>query len=410
MSSLNPTTCGERAELLDIFRGFAVFGILLMNIEFFQRPLIALSAGFNHDQALPDYITAWLSYFFVQGKFYTIFSILFGIGFVLFLERAMSKTSRPRLLFCRRITILATFGLVHACFIWAGDILFSYAIAGFILLFFLNSPVSRLWKWSLVLIILPTFLIWYIAWQVEAILATEPERVIAWGEMIQQDYYALVAERDLIYAQGTFIDVVKLRFTEFYQIYFTQLDVIFTLSIVGYMLIGVIFARLNWWSNPAEHFPAIKKLFGICLAIGIPTTLLLSTWGIAATHWYPTFKTIAYVYLKHIGELTLAFSYLCIFAILYVRGKQWIHVFAPVGRMALTNYIFQSLFFTSLFYGYGFGLYGEYGRLAITLMAIAVFILQVLASHWWMQRFKFGPLEWLWRSLTYLKRQPFKRA
>ncbi|MFC7160224.1 DUF418 domain-containing protein [Pseudidiomarina halophila] len=143
-----PVSANERIHMLDVIRGFALLGILLMNIEFFQRPLTAMMFGFDNSLTGIDRSVGWIVFTFVQGKFYTMFSLLFGIGFVIFYDRAKQHHDSPRWLFFRRLLILGLFGFVHIAYIWGGDILLTYAIVGLLLLFFINSSAARLWKWG----------------------------------------------------------------------------------------------------------------------------------------------------------------------------------------------------------------------------------------------------------------------
>ena len=408
-----PTMSQERIPLLDVIRGFALLGILLMNIEYFQRPLLAMSQGFNPEQTGLDYATAWVVYVFVQGKFYTMFSLLFGIGFVLFLDRAMQKSSSPRRLFVRRTLVLGLFGVAHMVFIWTGDILFTYAMAGFFLLLFATSAPATLWRWGLAFIVLPVAMVWLGVISIQAAVSS-PEGSSMLDDMLAHQGHTelLINQGHQLYATGGFIDVMQFRLAEIAILYQVGNFIFVLMTIVGTMLIGASLARSGVFTRPAEHPKLLRLMLVAGILIGLPSALYTGLAGLSANMLMPDYTTATTFTVRTLANITLCLTYMATLALLFthVAGiRRLLLKLAPAGRMALTNYLAHSIVFTSLFYGYGFGLYGHYGRFSTTLMAVALFAGQLAFSHWWLQRYQYGPLEWIWRCAIYLRWQPLRR-
>lgn len=411
MSKATPITAQERSHLLDIIRGFALLGILLMNIEYFQRPLAEMMYGFNSEQAGLDYATAWGVYTFVQGKFYTMFSLLFGMGFVLFLDRAIEKTSSPRFLFFRRVFVLALIGLIHIVYIWGGDILLNYAIVGVFLLLFVKTSAGRLWKWGAAFIVIPILLYWLGAWGIQMTLnSPAAPDMLADFTQARAEMEQMIAAGQQIYGQGSYAEVVAYRLSEVAMMYGGGGLVFFVPTILGTILIGAAFARAGIFIKPLEHRKAIRNMVFFGAIFGLPSALVVGIYGLNIDMMMPDYHGAMIFTVQAIANIGLCFVYMGILALLYLSGKKWLQHLAPAGRMALTNYLTHSIVFTTLFYGYGFGLYGEYGRFATTLMALALFGGQLWFSTWWLQRYRYGPMEWLWRSATYMSLQPMRKV
>lgn len=407
-----PTSPQERIQLLDVIRGFALVGILLMNIEYFQRPMLAMSQGFNSEVTGLDYATAWSVFVFVQGKFYTMFSMLFGIGFVLFLDRAMQKSASPRWLFIRRTLVLGLFGAAHMLFVWTGDILLTYALAGLLLLIFASTAPAKLWKCGLALIVLPVAMLWLGVASIQT-LANSPEGGGMIDDMLAQQQHTevLISQGEQLYATGGFIEVMQFRLTEIAILYNVGNFIFVLMTIVGTMLVGASLARFGIFTRPAEHRKTLTNMLVIGALLGVPSALYTGFAGLSTNMLMPDYTTALVFTLQTLANISLCLAYMAALALLFVHAsgihRLFIHL-APAGRMALTNYLTHSLVFTWLFYGYGLGLYGEYGRFSTTLMAIGLFAAQLAFSRWWLQRYQYGPLEWVWRSATYLKWQPLR--
>lgn len=410
MTNATPTAATQRLILLDILRGFALLGILLMNMEFFQRPLLAGALGFDQSLTGIDRTVGLIVYTLVQGKFYTLFSMLFGIGFILFYERLKATHPAPQKLYRRRLFWLALIGAAHITLVWAGDILLMYAVAGFFLILFRNLRASTLWKLALVFIFAPVALFWLGALSIAA-LANDPTMSAEFMADINADRDALLASltaANTAYQSGSFVEVMQVRLTE----YFAS-GVLFMAPIVlGTFMIGASLARYGLFIR-TEATPYYGKIMRRALLVGLPLSVYVGLFGNDIDYLIPTVASAVTFTLMTIANLALALFYMTAIAWLWQRQHQptWLARLAPTGRMALTHYLLQTVFFTSLFYGYGLGLYDDYGRAMTTLAALLFWLLQVAISPWWLARFQYGPCEWLWRSLTYkrwlaLKKNP----
>lgn len=388
-SNVGPTTVRQRHLILDLLRGLALMGIALANF-----PEFALWTFLSNEQqaAMPtasvDRIVRFIQYLLVDGKFYTIFSLLFGIGFSLILAR------HGRRLFFRRMLILVVIGFLHLMFIWSGDILLLYAVGGLLLILFINVTDRRLVVIAVSLILIPVGVDalkefggvdfagpFYEAWWHSA----------AEQGITEENFASWLRDADSYGEMLSFlIQGAHERLWEFVEGH--RLPKVLGLFIMDY-LIGKhrLYARL-------EELP-MKRYFLLSLAVGLPMSLLYA-WSAVQHH---PFGLTAHSLLYAVSVIPLALCYICAVCLLYLRCKEagifrWI---AAPGRMALSNYISQSLIGVILFYGLGFGLGTSFGLVYVELTALAVFLLQIICSRLWLHFFSFGPLEWLWRMLTY---------
>ena len=406
---MEPVAAGQRIDTLDILRGFALLGILLVNFEYFSKPIQAIVLGLDPTHEGVDRLVAIGTQVLVQGKFYSLFSMLFGMGFALMLTRAETRGGGFFGVYARRVLLLLAIGLAHALFIWSGDILVSYALFGIVmLLFFRRTPVSRLPKWALAFMLIPVLLMWLFAFGVES----EPPG----GEMA-----AMFAEQEVELAAGIAQAVQALSAGSFAEVNAVRVgDLAFMMSslpffglgILGYFLLGAWFLRSGVFADSGQHLRFFRRMMAIGLVAGLLLSLLASYLMYGENLMVPTYRMAAANTAATAGNLLLMLGYLSTIVLL-LRQPDWgrrLRWLAPAGRMALTNYLTQSLFWTWMFYGYGLGFYGQVSRWGMVLLAIAFFAMQVQLSHWWLRRFRFGPAEWLWRSLTYLRAQPMRRA
>ncbi|WP_258806686.1 DUF418 domain-containing protein [Pseudidiomarina sp. CB1] len=413
----SPITQRERIQMLDVIRGFALLGILLMNIEYFQRPMTAMLFGLDQSLEGIDKGVGWTVFTFVQGKFYTMFSLLFGIGFVIFCDRAKEKQHpRPRLLFLRRASVLALFGWLHIYFFWGGDILLTYAICALFLVLFINKPAQSLWKWGIGIYLLPIIVVWLAAVGLHFALqdpATANE-VLTDMRQSQAAIKDFVVQANTIYAEGSWQQIIDIRSEELSKMYGTGGMFFFLPTLLGIFLIGASFARSGVFTSFDKHPTAYKHLLRWGLLLGLPAALYTGFYNTNPNMLLPNLDSAFGFTIAAVASLGLCFAYMSIIA-LALRGAQrakrehWLRHLAPAGRMALTNYLMHSIVFTTLFYGYGFAMYGEISRSMATALAIGLWLLQLPMSKWWLNRFRFGPCEWLWRTLTYGQRQPFRR-
>lgn len=417
MTITTPVAQRERIQMLDVIRGFALLGILLMNIEYFQRPMTAMLFGLDQSLEGIDKAVGWTVFTFVQGKFYTMFSLLFGIGFVIFCDRAKEKQHpRPRLLFLRRVAVLALFGWLHVYFFWGGDILLTYAVCALFLVLFMNKSAQGLWKWGVGIYLLPIIFVWVAAIGLHFILQdpAAADEVLTDMNQTQAAIKDFIVQANVIYAEGNWGEIIAVRMQELSKMYGSGGLFFFLPTLLGIFLIGASFARSGVFTSYDKHPTAYKHLLRWGLLLGLPAALYTGFYNTNPNMLLPTPESALGFTIAAVASLGLCFAYMSLIA-LALRGaqrakrKHWLRHLAPAGRMALTNYLMHSIVFTTLFYGYGFGMYSEISRSLATALAIGLWLLQLPMSKWWLDRFRFGPCEWLWRTLTYGARQPFRR-
>lgn len=380
-----PITEKQRYPILDVLRGLALLGIALANFpEFGLWTFMSEEAQRLMSSAAVDRVVRFLHYFLIDGKFYTIFSILFGIGFSIILSR------RGTMLFLRRMSILLVIGFLHLMFIWNGDILLLYAVGGMLLPLFVKLSNRRLIQVAVILLLLPVVLVAYSEWR--NIDMAAPLYEMWWRQAhssgITEENFATWLRDATSYAgvweflkQGAIE-----RMWEFVDGH--RLPKVLALFIIGYCI-----GRNRLYARIGEYRPFVKKAFFVTLLVGLPTSLLYA-WSATSGHpWGSTAHSLLYA----LSVVPLGLAYM-LGVCLWQRPFL---VFQPAGRMALTCYIGQSLFGIALFYGIGFGLGTSVSLVGICLIAICVFAFEVVLCRLWLRFFHFGPLEWIWRMLTY---------
>lgn len=398
-----PVESSRRLQALDVVRGVALLGIFLMNIEWFSRPLQAMGTGIDPGATGPDRAVAWAVYVFVQGKFWVLFSLLFGMGFAVMSARGGSGPAfRGRYL--RRCAALLAFGVLHAILLWSGDILHAYAIAGLMLLA-LDGIDRRVWPWlgaglysMLALFVLAG----------GALLSALPEAgatFAALADEVDADAAAVTAAL----AHGGWWQATAQRAHDFLAVALQGLMLLLPMAL-GVFMLGAWLLRSGRMDDPRAQ----RGWFSRLAAWTLPAGAVLMALSLAVGTHFDGMREAGPMLLANglamLASLPLALGYLSLLMLglgtrALARPLAWL---APAGRMALTHYLLQSLVASTLFYGYGFGLWGQVGRAGQVLLVLVVFALQVAMSHWWLARFRFGPMEWLWRWLTYGTRPPMR--
>jgi len=520
LPALSPAT--DRLDALDVLRGFALIGICIANVEFFNRPVVESGQGIPAGLHGLDRLVAFLVAYLVSGKFWTIFSLLFGMGFALMLERARVAARPFAPTYGRRVGVLLAIGLLHHTLLWSGDILISYAAGAFALMLALLAPARvlvtaliacialpqmpelGLLGWLLAPVVLATLVALYLrarqAWLfplvtigtgllmlLAALLAASGSKggdttmltavgaiftglglLACWrgpaeqkplriGVQIVLLTYCLIAveagmrhfapavgqttvvsstgsvssaddesvpaadgrvlryreqiarstEERVVLTQGSYPDAVAMRFRQLDERMVDEVG--FSVLLVGVFLIGVWFVRSGVIARAADHKPLYRRL----AIVGIPLGVGLGVLGsLIATGRPPGVDDgghdLAHALLS-LGSLPAALGYIgAVMLMLQSRGAlARIRLLAPFGRMALSNYLVQSLVFSLLFYANGMGLWGI-GRTMQVCIALGLCALQICLSHWWLARFQYGPVEWIWRALTYLTLPPMR--
>lgn len=529
LPALSPAN--DRLDALDVLRGFALIGICIANVEFFNRPVVESGQGIPAGLHGLDWLVAFLVAYLVSGKFWTIFSLLFGMGFALMLERARVAGRPFAPTYGRRVGVLLAIGLLHHTLLWSGDILISYAAGALALMLALLAPARvlvialiacialpqvpglGLLGWLLAPVILASLVALYLrtrqAWLfplvtigtgvlmlLAALLAASGSKgddttmltavgaiftglglLALWrgpaeqkplriGVQIVMLTYCLIAveagmrhfapavgqtagvssvsstssagiagsahadgeslpadsgrvlryqeqvarstEERVVLTQGSYPDAVAMRFKQLDERMVDEVG--FSVLLVGVFLIGIWFVRSGVIAHAAEHKPLYQRLAIVGIPLGIGLGLLGS---LIATGRPPGVNDgghdLAHALLS-LGSLPAALGYIgAVMLMLHSHGAlARIRLLAPFGRMALSNYLTQSLVFSLLFYAHGMGLWGI-GRTAQVGIALGLCALQIGLSHWWLARYQYGPVEWLWRALTYLTWPPMRR-
>ena len=404
--NLAPIAVAERIEAMDVLRGFALFGILLMNLEGFVGPVLASGTGLDPKLVGMDRTVDLLVYVLVQGKFYTLFSLLFGMGFAVMSQRA-EQASRPFAgVYWRRGLVLLALGAVHALFVWAGDILMMYALCSFLLLAFRPLPY-RWYVWlGLGAYAMPIGFMFLMGGMGSLLAGTEGWDK-AMGEIGTQ-MQALIDNERVAYGSGSYVDATwqRLKSTGMLLSNITM----FGFIAFGLFLLGAWFVRSGAIARPGEFPRMYATLRWVAWPLGL--LAMLGSVTLAPTMDFATFNlrvSTAFA-LQMLANLLMCLGYVAwvmraLASPPWQRSLAWL---APAGRMALTNYLMQSLVCTWIFYGYGLGYFEQLPRAWQPVFALVLFGLQVALSRLWLSRFRFGPVEWLWRSLTYAKLQPLR--
>jgi len=391
-----PVAPNERIATLDVLRGFALFGILLMNLETFNGPLELSFTGIDqHWQGIDRWADAFV-YIFVQGKFFTLFSLLFGVGFAVMAQRAEAAGRDFTRFYLRRSCGLLVIGLLHALLLWSGDVLLSYALLSFVLLAFREAPRSWLPVLGVASYLVPVGLMLLLGLLMQFVAADAAAGMAA-------DAAASIERQRQAYGHGGYGQalVQRLRDTG------VALSALLLVGpqVGGMFLIGSWFARSGAIARPGEHVRLWAVLRWLALPAGLAVMLLsVYTLPYIAPGRYDLPVGIASA-LTSVAGLLMCLGYLG-WGVRLADGLRWL---APVGRMALSNYLLQSLVCTLVFYGYGLGWYEQMARAWQLVFAVVLFALQVLLSRLWLQHFSFGPVEWLWRAVTYLQMPPMRR-
>ena len=409
-TDVRPTAEGDRLEVLDAMRGFALGGIFLLNLAVFSGFAFMtpemMSASPTAAVDLPVAgLVVWLGY----GKFYSLFSLLFGIGFSLQLAAAVRRGDERLRVFQRRLLVLLAIGAVHL-YIWEGDILVLYALVGFFLIPFRRLPDRTLLRSSVALLFAPVLL--------EVLIVATHGALDPGAPLLRAGDAALVATG---FPAGTMpFPVLRdagwaeyLRF-QLSGVFFRYADLLSTgrpFKVLAMFVLGLWVGRSGMLTDMTPWLPTLRRMRVWCFAVGLPAAAMhamLMLGGSGGSEWLKVAGAAAYA----LGVAPLALGYATTFVILW-QSEAWrsrLERLAPAGRMALTNYLTHTVVAMTVFYGIGFGLMGRLGPVWWPLMVVAMISAQVAISRWWLARFAFGPMEWIWRQATYGRRLPIRRA
>ena len=392
---------GERIAVVDVLRAYALFGIIITHSVTGFLAGQAPDADFMLFTSF-DRLVAKLEHLLTYGKFFTIFSFLFGLSFAIQLRNATQKGVGFSGRFTWRLLVLALIALVHGAF-FTGDILIIYAILGLLLIPFRKLKTRTLFITALVLVLnIPGFLLGIV--QINA--TPTPEQVAANAELMAQ--FIQTAQRAFeIKQSGTLAELVHINLTHgilskfIFMIFSGRLLITF-----GLFLLGMCAGRLEIFRDTEANRRFFRRLLWPAAAVALATTIveIVHPTDFQITSLVDLLATFSFT----AQQLSLSAFYVAAVTLLYWRepSKGLLPALAPSGRMGLTTYLGQSVFGILLFYGIGFGMLGKMGVAAAAGAAILFYIVQILLARAWMKRFSLGPVEWFWRSLTYFKLQP----
>ncbi len=402
---ITPISDAQRIISLDVLRGFALLGILTMNIGLYAMPAATYFAPTVYGSL--SGIDGWvwrITHVFADMKFMAIFSMLFGAGIVLMSERIESRGRSSKGVHYRRMAWLAVFGILHAHLLWHGDILYWYAICGMVVYLFRKLPPRWLIVWGLVGITITSVIM------IGSGLSTPywPSEMLEYVKADLKPSARAIANEIAVY-QGGWLEQMQKRVPKALEMETGTLVVWAFWRISGLMLLGMALFKLGVLC--AARSKAFYSTFiALALVIGIPVVLYGIRYNFAIDWAAPQFFFIGTQYnywasiLVSLGWVSLVMLW-CQSDLLGPLKR----ALAAVGRTAFSNYILQTVICTTIFYGHGFGLFGQIDRTGQAAIMIFIWVFQLALSSLWLQHFRYGPLEWLWRSLTYWERQPFRR-
>ncbi|GAA0314457.1 DUF418 domain-containing protein [Bacillus carboniphilus] len=381
---------GQRIIGVDFARGISLFGILLINMMSFHSPYVWVDS-YGYWEGSGNHILFLLIEVFVGASFYPLFALLFGFGAIKIFEKSMKLELKPKVTLVRRFFFLLIIGLIHALLIWNGDILVTYAVTGFILLLLINFSHRAQLTIGVLLWSLPNVLLFLLTWLAYRFM---PE-----DQLGVYDYERAAASQ--LYADGGFWEITKLRVDEWLYINGAGGILIVLFSVLPMVLFGAAMAKGGFIQ---KHSPGyfIKKGI-LLLAIG----LFIKVLPLLTSYEYP------FILLKNqIGGPIVAIAYFFI-CLGVVKGNQLgvlQEAIVRAGKLSITLYLTQSIVCTFIFYGYGLGLYGKVELWEGTILALAIYCVQLVFSYFWFKKYKTGPVEWLWRWFTYKEKPDFKKG
>ncbi|MBM4089701.1 MAG: DUF418 domain-containing protein [Planctomycetes bacterium] len=406
-----PVQPGDRIATLDMLRGFAIFGILLVNMEFFNQSVYHYVTGTKAPTSLPDQLARWFTALLAEGKFYSIFSFLFGVGMALQWTRAEQGGTRFAGFWLRRMIVLLGFGLIHAYLIWSGDILIMYSVLGISLLLWRKARPRTLLVWAVILLMIPLLLNAGLTGLVklgEAVAGADEMN----GQFAQNvaDYVRRAEQADQVYAAGGFWEITAQRVRDMNFMYGIWPFMMF--NVLAMMVLGLSVGKSRLIRDIAGYRPFLRRVCWWGLVVGLVGNFVYVYCGERSVRMIPSGMGLLSTAGQIVGAPALAIFYMASLAlaaerVVWRRRLNWL---AQVGRMALSNYLLQSLVCATLFFGSGFGLYGTFGIAGGVLVTICVYALNVLISSCWLRHFRFGPMEWVWRSLSYGRWQPIRAS
>lgn len=400
MSDIAPVSASSRIEVLDIIRGFAILGIVVANIHSWSGYKFIPFATL---ETLPYYdynaVLRFLFNLFVDTKFYTLFSMLFGIGFYLQFHKFRDEQGPFMKTYRRRLGFLVLFGLIHGL-IWSGDILFLYGAVGFIFVYFRNMSHTKLILWAI---------LFYYSWLAyDVVVAQLFSNYMNFPAEAYKHYPDISPEAfGYIMREGTLYEVWQQNLHNLYWRYYDFLPSGRVTKILAIFMFGYWLMSIDYFRKYASSL----VLLVVYAVVGIGLSILALEIGGSMAKWSHSMHDVAYKAIMVTGQIFMAMMYVNLLTILYNKTplRPLIDLMAPVGRMSFTNYLMHTVLGIAIYYNFAGNLWGSMGILQVTVVALGIYTFQIVFSMLWLKYFKFGPLEWVWRCLTYKKRFALKR-
>lgn len=404
MAGALPVASRMRVDVLDVLRGAAIFGILLYNAADFTGYEFITDA---QRAALPraglDGIAAFAREWLVQGKFYSLFSLLFGVGLALQLPQDADAATRRRIR--RRLAILLVIGTAHGVGLWFGDILQTYAVLGFVLLLWHARPAPSLRRWALALLAAP-IVIYGVLLAVNLLSSSPP----APGAVEADAIPPFIARAFDAMPHGSYVDVVRGNAVITAMNWVRRLMIMALPRILGMFLLGMWLVRSGWLARlarpGADGIAVLGRVVVWGLSIGLPLAWVGAWLGASSAPRVPTPGGWLEIVVESVATPALCLAYAALLVRAHAAAPAVSAPVAAVGRMALSNYLAHSVVGVALFYGIGLGYWGQIALVPTLLAACVLYAVQMAASVWWLRRARYGPAEWIWRQGTYGRRLP----
>ncbi|PFK37766.1 hypothetical protein COI93_14790 [Bacillus cereus] len=382
----------QRVEAIDAVRGFALFGILLVNMTLIQFGMFSSEQPTYVFGKIDEVANLFIQFFGTQN-FISLFSFLFGLSIIMLQKRIIAKENGFFPVYIRRIIILLLIGYIHGTFIWDGDILFGYGIIGILLMIFINRKPKTLLIWASILLVL-------------TILMSYPTQS---DVNLVKDFAPYIAKEQHIHETGSYIEHINFRLNEnpfeylgitgFFGTFFVTLFALIFMTPL--FLLGMYVGKKGWLFEIDKHLSSLKK---ICLISGIFSFSV----KISALLTQQPLLIMLKDSVSPLG-MTLFYGSSILLLFHYKKASRLLKYMANMGKMSVSNYLAQSIIATTIFYAYGLGLYGKIGYFFGIVLTIVIYVIQLYASTYWLQRYRMGPIEYIWRLGTYLKKPRFKK-
>ena len=402
---MRPTQPNERLFHVDALRGVAIFGILVVNMMYFAWPFYYELADIEIWSGTGNTIAQAVIWFFAESNFITMFSLLFGFGFFMLIRRAEARGQNVRSLFARRLLVLLGIGLVHTLFFWVHDVLVYFALVGFLLMLFRNKAPRSLTKWAVASLTVPILFL-LVSGGLGALARTSPEGAAemqaALGEQ-RELFTAMYDQAFDVYRSGSFAEITMQRTTDFVVEFVGGFLASSLFLIFAMFLTGLQFGKRGMLSDPDAHVETWKSILRWGMIVGVPTSALFTYTGFIGSSIDLGWAGMLHGTLVYVAGPALCLAYVAaiVLACRRERVRRLLAPVAAVGRNALSNYLLQSVVCTTIFYGYGFGLFGTIGPATGLFLTIGIYAVQMIISTYYIRHFRYGPAELVWRKLTY---------